>query len=80
MECLSAPPLFSCDPPSRPWCCPRDLWVARDIILPYSLTYMRLMIEALGFVLLLARVVRARCGRVVYTLTVKLNLNCIVPS
>ena len=30
-------------------CCPRDLWVARDIILPYSLTYMRLMIEAVAF-------------------------------
>ena len=27
----------------------RDLWVARDIILPYSLTYMRLMIEAVAF-------------------------------
>ena len=30
-------------------CCPRDSWVARDIILPYSLTYMRLMIEAVAF-------------------------------
>ena len=51
MERLSAPPLFrhSCDLPSRPWCCPRDSWVARDIILPYSLTYMRLMIEAVAF-------------------------------
>ena len=27
----------------------RDMWVARDIILPYSLTYMRLMIEAVAF-------------------------------
>ena len=31
--------LLLCDPPSRPWCCPRDSWVARDIIIPYSLTY-----------------------------------------
>ena len=35
-KCLA---LLLCDPPSRPQCCPRDSWVARDIIIPYSLTY-----------------------------------------